>query len=192
LVAKVNFLVAFEKIATVYISSPAYTSTYFFCLCHHLFLILYVFLSCNYCFSANNSVSFYSFLYLFIILLLIPLRFHHPFLAHSPVCLYVLLTPPRLAGSTGLSESGERRRPGKVPPASVRVESLAQHKDVPPDFQSNRDTPATRVPPTALSAVATSRIEQLASAKNRCEGPYREPLWQVGGHLLAPACSSVS
>ena len=63
-------------------------------------------------------------------------------------------------------------------PVAPRIGDLAQHKTVHRDYQPRRSV-ETIIPRPALLTSASGRLESLAAAKNRDEGPYREPQWMV-------------
>ncbi|XP_064631746.1 sperm microtubule associated protein 2-like [Lineus longissimus] len=59
-----------------------------------------------------------------------------------------------------------------------RLEQLSTSKPPHSDFVPNRMV-QTQIPIHALNGKSTSRLEALATPKNRPEGPFREPQWPV-------------
>ncbi len=70
--------------------------------------------------------------------------------------------------------SGGARNAGDRP----RTEDLSRAKALHNEFLANRPVQTT-IPPAALRAQSTSRLENLASPKSRPEGPFRAPDWPV-------------
>ena len=59
------------------------------------------------------------------------------------------------------------------------IDRLATPKPVTQTVPEAMLTGRYPVAPTALTGRATKRVKQLAKAKNRPEGPYRDPQWPV-------------
>ena len=70
----------------------------------------------------------------------------------------------------------------------VRIEQLARPKTTHKDYQPMRNV-QTIIPKPALHGKATDRVENLASAKYRDEGPFREAQWNVSVLISLPSCS---
>lgn len=59
-----------------------------------------------------------------------------------------------------------------------RTQQLSMPRPPHGDFQPSRQV-ETIIPPTALSANATERLQYLSTPKKRPEGPFREPEWTI-------------
>ena len=58
------------------------------------------------------------------------------------------------------------------------TQQLARHKEPHPHFTPEKPV-QTQIPPSALKSSASERLLYLSTPKERPEGPFRSPAWEV-------------